>query len=199
MSQPPEPPQKFFTNSIGMKFIKIPGRDFYLGVTEVTQAQWQEVMGSNPSYFKGGDLPAEHVSWNSAQEFIRRLNTIEGADEYRLPTEAEWEYASLAGGSGKWCFGNDASQMGDYAWYNLNSGHNTHPVGQKKASSFGLYDIHGNVWEWCHDWRSTDRIYRVLRGGSWNSLPGAMECANRNEEFPRFMSNRIGFRLAKNP
>jgi formylglycine-generating enzyme required for sulfatase activity len=166
-------------NTIGIEFILIPAgsftmgsndgdsdekpphtvtisRPFYIGKYEVTQKQWVIIMGNNPSGFKGGNNPVENVSWNDVQEFIRKLNAKEGTTAYRLPTEAEWEYACRAGSTTKYCFGNDKSQLGQYAWYEKNSDNKTHPVGQLQANAWGLYDMHGNVWEWCEDWYGED-------------------------------------------
>ena len=136
--------------------------DFYMGKYEVTQAQWQAVMGNNPSEFKscGPNCPEDSVSWNDAQAFIKKLSEMAGK-KYRLPTEAEWEYAARSGGKKeKWAGTSDVAKLGDYAWFNINSGDETHPVGQKKANGFGLYDMTGNVWEWVQDIYSHD-YYKV--------------------------------------
>ncbi len=156
---------------------------FAIGKYEVTQAQWQAVMGNNPSYFKGDNLPVERVSWLNVQKFIERLKLKTGNQTYCLPTEAEWEYAARAGSTGKYSFGDDAAKLGEYAWFRGNSGAKTHPVGLKKPNDWGLYDMQGNVSEWCQDWYSKDYYeqsvnstnprgpssgeYRVLRGGPW--------------------------------
>jgi len=167
-----------------MKFVLIPAgrltmgspkheveisRPFYLGQFEVTQGQWRAVMRNNPSYFSqcGDDCPVEQVSWEGVQEFIRRLNKKEGTDKYRLPTKAEWEYACRAGSQSAYGFGSDAGRLGEYAWYEGNSGGKTHPVGQKKANSWGLHDMLGNADEWTQG--------RVLCGG-WYSTPGGLGC-----------------------
>ena len=126
-------------------------KGFYMGATEVTQSQWKAIMGNNPSYFKGDNRPVEKVSWDDCQEFIRELNLQEGGNKYRLPTEAEWEYTCRAGTTTRFCFGDSESRLGDYAWYSSNSSSKTHPVSRKKPNVWGLYDMHGNVWEWCED------------------------------------------------
>ena len=223
------------TNRLGMKFVRIPAgsfnmgsnsgnsdekpvhrvtisKPFYMQTTEVTQAQWRAVMGSNPSNFKGDARPVEKVSWIDVQEFIRKLNAKEGSDKYRLPTEAEWEYAARAGSQSKYCFGDDAGRLGDYAWYDSNSGNKTHAVGQKKPNGWGLYDMHGNVWEWVQDWygenyysssSSTDPSgpssgsYRVYRGGSWDSPTGNCRSAFRGRYDPGYRYYDLGFRLAR--
>ena len=125
-------------------------QEFYLGKNAVTQTQWTAIMGNNPSRFRGNNRPVENVSWNEVQEFIRRLNALEGTNQYRLPTEAEWEYAARAGLPTKFPF--DVNRAGDHAWYWNNSGGETHPVGTKRPNPFGLHDMHGNVWEWVQDW-----------------------------------------------
>lgn len=183
--------------------------DFYMGKYPVTQAQWEAVMESNPSTFKGDDHPVEQVSWDDCQEFIRRINAA-GKGIFRLPTEAEWEYACRAGSSGMFCFGDNESQMGDYAWYSANSESQTHPVGTKKPNSWGLYDIHGNVWEWCQDWYddyspesvtdpqgppSSNMPVRVFRGGCWRGVAGYAASAHRGGRGPGYRADILGFRL----
>jgi formylglycine-generating enzyme required for sulfatase activity len=150
-------------------------KSFEMGRYEVTQAQWQGVMGSQPSYFKGSDLPVEQVTWGAAQSFLAKLNAFSDGYRYRLPTEAEWEYAARAGTTGPY-YGN----LDAIAWY-YNIGGQTHPVGQKPPNAWGLYDMLGNVWEWCQDWYGSypsgtvidptgpsSGSSRILRGGSWN-------------------------------
>jgi len=169
-------------------------------------------MGSNPSHFNNGgdDCPVEQVSWDDAQEFIRKLNQKEGADNYRLPTEAEWEYACRAGSTTAYCFGDDESRLKEYAWYDKNSDSKTHPVGLLKPNAWGLYDMHGNVWEWCQDWygdypsdAATDPIgatvgsYRVLRGGSWSYFARYCRAAYRDAYSPGGRRNYYGFRLVR--
>jgi len=190
--------------------------DFYIGKYEVTQGQWQRIMGSNPSYFSscGDNCPVEKVSWNDAQEFIRKLNNQSGK-RYRLPTEAEWEYAARSGGKReKWSGTSDESSLGDYAWYNANSGSKTHPVGQKRPNGLGLHDMSGNVWEWCQDWYGSDYYsssgrdnpggpssgsYRVNRGGSWISPAAFTRAADRSGFNPDGRGSTLGFRLALPP
>jgi formylglycine-generating enzyme required for sulfatase activity len=185
-------------------------RNFYMGKFTVTQSQWEAVMGENPSKFKGPDRPVETVSWEDCQRFIGRLNEYEGRGIYRLPTEAEWEYVCRAGSETAYCFGNDENQLGEYAWYEVNSGHQTHGVGKKKPNAWGLYDLHGNVWEWCQDWLgyfpeepATDPAgppsgsHRVRRGGGW--LYGAQRCrsAHRYGSAPGNRLDDVGLRLLR--
>ena len=187
---------------------------FLLGRTEVTQGQWIAVMGRNLSSFNdcGMDCPVENISWNDAQEFARRLSYKTGKN-YRLPSEAEWEYAARAGNSGKWSFGNDVSQLGAYAWFSANSDHKSHPVGQKKPNAFGLHDMNGNAREWVEDvwhanyngapsdgsaWTSGgDQARRVLRGGAWGGGPEILRSAIRNLEAPGDRINGTGMRIAR--
>lgn len=187
---------------------------FYLGKYEVTQEQWEAVMGSNPSFFSGcgGDCPVEWVSWEDTQEFIAALNRQEGVNVYRLPTEAEWEYAARAGTRTAYYFGDDAAQLGAYAWYFDNADRTIHTVGQKRPNVWGLHDMHGNVQEWVADWYGeyprgavTDPrgpntgTRRVLRGGGWFSLARLCRAADRGWDSPGYRSNGLGFRLARTP
>jgi len=186
-------------------------KPFYIGVTEVTQAQYEAVMGTNPSRFKGPTNPVESIPWNEAVEFCRKLSEKTGK-AVRLPTEAEWEYACRAGTKTRYSFGDSDSVLGDYAWYGSNSGGMTHPVGQKKPNPWGLYDMQGNVWEWCADWdgpyssgSSTDPQgagsgdSRVLRGGSWgNGQTEHFRCASRSTS-PLTGFDGGGFRCAGTP
>jgi formylglycine-generating enzyme required for sulfatase activity len=193
-------------------------KPFYMGKYPVTQEEWEKLMRNNPSEFKqaGKRAPVETVSWNDCQEFIKKLNQKEGKT-YRLPTEAEWEYSARGGDSGGstiYTYGNDASKLGDYAWYDDNSGDTTHPVGQKKPNSLGLYDIMGNVWEWCGDWYDEEYYKnspnadpkgadvgedRVLRGGSWGNCAKHCRLSNRNFNLPDGWFNNGGFRLVLLP
>lgn len=187
---------------------------FYLGITEVTQGQWRAVMKNNPSIHTGDDsLPVEKVSWGDCQEFVRTLSEIEGAT-YSLPSEAEWEYACRAGSPWKYNFGNDGAMLVEYAWNTENSGSMTHPVGQKRANALGLYDMYGNVSEWCQDewhdsydgapsigtpWDAGSSLSRVIRGGSFLGCTECCRSASRGWEGPPFRFNYVGFRLARTP
>ncbi|MEA2051312.1 MAG: formylglycine-generating enzyme family protein [Euryarchaeota archaeon] len=228
-----------FTNTIGMEFVLIPAGEFemgspnegpvhhvtiknpfYMGKYEVTQEQWRAIMGDNPSYFTGDDnLPVEQVSWDEVQDFIRKLNEKEGTTKYQLPSEAEWEYACRAGTSTRYSFGDSESELGDYAWYCSNSGSQTHPVGQKKANPWGLYDMHGNVWEWvqdcCHDgyngaptdgsawilaceyYGACQGAHRFNRGGSWGGIAWSCRSARHDGYDPRARYDDLGFRILK--
>jgi formylglycine-generating enzyme required for sulfatase activity len=227
-----------FTNSIGMEFVLIPAgsflrgspyldaealdnekpthrvtisRPFYLGKYPVTQAQWEVVMGDNPSDFKGDPIrPVAYVSWNDVQAFIQKLNEREGGRDYRLPTEAQWEYACCAGTETP----RYHADIDAIAWYRNNSNLQTHPVGQKLPNAWGLYDMLGNVWEWCLDWYDDESYYqhspthdpqgpaegsnRVLRGGSWFNNGRHVRAARRNADYdPSDRSDHFGFRLAR--
>lgn len=190
--------------------------DFYLGKTEVTQKQWKETVGDNPSKFKCDDCPVERVSWHDVRVFIERLNKSTGM-HYRLPTEAEWEYAARSGGlKDEWAGTNIESEIDEYAWYRNNSAMNgTHAVAGKKPNGLGLYDMMGNVWEWCSDWYDSDYYgkspakdpkgpyegsTRVLRGGGWKSKPEHLRTVDRNDFDPDIKKfANIGFRLARSP
>lgn len=202
-------------------------RDFYLGQFEVTQAQWLAVMGSspfvqersNPFYnLPGMAVRLNHpqnpatVSWDDAQQFIQRLNQREGHTRYRLPTEAEWEYAARAGTTTAYSFGDDGRQLGRYAWYGENfATGSTHAVGQKLPNPWGLYDVHGNVWEWVQDWYAdgyggsspisdpagpSSGESKVVRGGSWHETSGSWRSSFRKPYAPNYRGISIGFRLA---
>jgi formylglycine-generating enzyme required for sulfatase activity len=190
-------------------------RPFYLQTTPVTQGQWRKVMGANPSSFKdcGEDCPVEMVSWEDAHQFIAKLNEMEGASGYRLPTEAEWEYAGRAGSNTEFYFGDDPVRLGEYAWYSVNSGNQTHAVGQKKSNAWGLYDMSGNVWEWVEDdwhatyegapgdgtaWVGTQRTAsRVVRGGAWGVIARYCRMSTRYYGNAAARNSHVGLRLAR--
>jgi formylglycine-generating enzyme required for sulfatase activity len=237
---------KTITNSIGMKLVLIPkgtfmmgspieeegaendeeqhqvtiGKDYYLGVTEVTQGQYEKVMGTNPSYFQkrvirksdSSMYPVEQVSWEDAVEFCKKLSDLpeekKAGRVYRLPTEAEWEYACRAGSKAAYSFGANSKTLGDYAWFGENSG-GQNLVGEKKANAWGLYDMHGNVWEWCSDWYGvypkgsvsdpsgpSEGSVRVNRGGSWFNVAAFCRSAYRYRNAPSYRSLNVGFRVA---
>lgn len=184
---------------------------FALGKFEVTQEQWYTFMGNLPSNFKGRPLPVEQVSWSDAQEFINRINTKTGHN-YRLPSEAEWEYAARAGSQTEYSFGDDPNQLSQFSWFVGSSNNKSHPVGEKIPNSFGLHDMHGNVWEWTQDcwngnysgapadgnaWITGDCSQRIVRGGSWFSNPNLLRAAFRNRDSPTYRGIVIGFRVAR--
>ncbi len=224
------------TNSLGMKFNLIPpgeftmgspkselGRDddetqhlvkitkpFYLGMHEVTQEQYERVMGDNPSRSKDAAKPVEMVTWNDAVAFCGKLSDQEG-DQYRLPTEAEWEHACRAATTTAYSFGNDVSELGEYAWHRDNSEDTTHPVGELKPNAWGLYDMQGNVSEWCQDWYHPYESLkvvsdptgpasggaRVVRGGVFSYPPLYVRAANRVSSLPDTRVHFLGFRVAR--
>lgn len=187
--------------------------DFLIGKYPVTQRQWMEIMGSNPSYFKNcEDCPVENVSWNDVQEFLKKLNAKNPGKNYRLPTEAEWEYAARGGQLSRGYRYAGSDDPDKVAWYWNNSGNKTHPVGDKAPNEIDLYDMSGNVWEWCEDWyhdsydsapldgsawTSGGDSGRVLRGGSWNCLTWFVRVALRDYLVPSSCSYDLGFRLAQ--
>ena len=245
LAQPP----KEITNSIGMKLVLVPkgtfmmgspesdvnrqknetqhevtiSKDYYLGLYEVTQAQYERVMGKNPSRFHGAivgnenaDLPVENVSWDDAVEFCKKLSDLPEEKKvgrvYRLPTEAQWEYACRAGSKTAYSFGESSQSVGDYAWFNENSNEQTHPMGQKKPNAWGLYDMPGNVFEWCSDWYSEypkgpvsdptgpkEGSGRVIRGGSWSSGAALCRSAFRIWVVPSLRYGFLGLRVALIP
>ena len=191
-------------------------KPLYLGKYLVMQEQWQTVMGNNPSHFKGPKNPVERVSWDDCQQFFDKLNAKSrpGGGKFRLPTEAQWEYACRSGSTEKYCFGDDEAQLGEYAWYTKNAGGQTHPVGEKKPNAWGLYDMHGNVWEWCQDWYngeyyahsladdptgSATGSIRMLRGGGWGSAAGLCRSAGRNVYAPGVRDDDLGLRVSLVP
>ena len=182
-------------------------KPFYMGVYEVTQLQYNAVMGANPSHFKEWSHPVESVSWDDAVAFCKKASEKTGRT-VRLPTEAEWEYACRAGSTTRFSFGDDERTLGNYAWYSGNSDRKTHPAGQKRPNAWGLYDMHGNVWEWCQDWYAgyanptetdprgpTSGQFRVLRGGSWRTNAQYCRSADRYGGTPDFRISLGGFRV----
>lgn len=181
---------------------------FYIGKTEVTQALWQAVMGSNPSHFKGADLPVENVTWYDCQNFIQKLKSLTG-QKFRLPTEAEWEFACRGGNKSRGYKYSGSNNLGSVAWYNGNSGGKTRPVGTKAPNELGIYDMSGNVWEWCNDWYADytansqthptgpqSGSLRVCRGGGWDNYAGSRRSSNRSNSSPTNRSSSLGLRLA---
>ncbi len=237
---------KEITNSIGVKLVLIPkgtfmmgspeseqgrnenetqhevtiSKDYYLGVYEVTQAQYEKVMGKNPSHFQGAkvgnenaDLPVEMVSWDEAVKFCKKLSDLpeekKAGREYRLPTEAEWEYACRAGSKTAYSFDDEEGLLPEYGWFNRNSSRRTHTVGLLEPNAWGLYDMHGNVWEWCSDRHGEypkgavsdptgpkEGSFRVYRGGSWFIDAADCQSAYRNGGDPSLRFRYVGFRLA---
>jgi formylglycine-generating enzyme required for sulfatase activity len=235
------------TNSLGMSFAFVPAgsfqigstrrepgepadetpaaititRGFFLQTTEVTQEQWEAVMHNNPSFFSecGKTCPVERVSWDECIEFIGKLNDLEGTDSYRLPTEAEWEYACKAEKEPDGVRGTLADPacfkdpyLDKTGWYCSNSGGTTHPVGEKEPNTLGIYDMHGNVYEWCQDWYGpypegpasdytgpAQGEAKVMRGGAYCYLSGHCRSSHRRRHSPNFRNKYLGFRLAKNP
>ena len=183
---------------------------YMIGKTEVTQELWEAVMGSNPSYFKGSNLPVEQVSWEDCQAFITKLNALTGKN-FRLPTEAEWEYAARGGNNSRGYKYSGSNTVDDVAWYFDTSSSTTHPVATKAPNELGIYDMSGSVYEWCNDWYS--RSYytsesqtnptgpdsgsnRVWRGGSWAGDARACRVSNRSSKDPTYRGNYLGLRLA---
>ena len=237
---------KEITNSIGMKLVLIPkgtfmmgspeieeghqkdenqhevtiSKDYYLGVHEVTQAQYETVMGKNPSHFQGAivgnenaDLPVENVSWDDAVEFCKKLSDLPEEKKtsrlYRLPTEAEWEYACRTGSKTIYSFDDEEGLLPEYGWFDRNSSDRTHTVGLLEPNAWGLYDMHGNVWEWCSDWygeypKGAVRnptgpkvgSDRVCRGGSWDFEAANCRSAFRNWNYPSLRLDYYGLRVA---
>lgn len=185
---------------------------FYMGRSSVTQKQWKNIMGTSPSHFKGEYRPVEMVSWGEVQEFVKKLNAIENTDKYRLPSEAEWEYACRAGTQTRYSFGDNESKFKEYAWCVENSGRKTHPIGQKKPNPWGLSDMHGNVWEWVQDkwhddynlapsdgraWEDGDNFDRISRGCSWYCNVESCSSAVRLSRKPESRFANLGFRLVR--
>ncbi|MFN6398848.1 MAG: formylglycine-generating enzyme family protein [Planctomycetota bacterium] len=199
-------------------------KDYYLGVYEVTQAQHEKVMGKNPSHFQGAivgnenaDLPVENVSWEDAVEFCKKLSELpeekKAGRVYRLPTEAEWEYACRAGSKTAYSFDDEDGLLPEYGWFRRNSSSRTHTVGLLEPNVWGLFDMHGNVWEFCSDWYAeypkgpvsdpsgpSKGVHRVYRGGGWGA-DNAADCRSawRNGFLPSSGNIHYGFRVALNP
>ena len=187
--------------------------NYYIGETVVTQELWEAVMGSNPSEFKGPKQPVENVSWDDCQTFINKLNEKTGKT-FRLPTEAEWEYAARGGKKSKGYTYSGSNTLDDVAWYGKNSNNTTHEVALKTPNELGIYDMTGNVWEWCQDWYGdtyyenssttapqgpASGAYRVIRGGSWDIIARYSHVAYRGNNDPDYGSNSIGLRLVLAP
>ena len=185
----------------GHNMMKIPGWDYYMGQKEVTQEQWEAIMGDNRSHFEGADNPVECVSWNDCQKFLKKFNALPAVKKsglvFRLPREEEWEYACRAGATGSFCKLADGTEitadtLGEVAWHIGNSEYKTHSVGQKEPNAFGLYDMHGNVWEWT---QTGVGLTRVGRGGSWSDAARSCGSSNRDWFLPDSRYNSLGFRL----
>lgn len=231
-------PKKNIKNSLGMEFVYIPSGEFLMGspenekgrakdeiqhqvtltqgyyiqTTEVTQKQWAEVMGTNPSDFDecGDDCPVENVSWEDIEQYLEKVNRLDVEHHYRLPTEAEWEYAARAGSRLRFCSSDSTVILKDYGWFEENSEETVQSVAQKKPNQWGIYDMHGNVWEWCRDYYGpysqsktvnpqgpSSGLSRVRRGGGWNSSFEVCRSAYRLANLPDLRKNDIGFRLVK--
>ena len=184
--------------------------DYYIGKTEVTQALWKAVMGNNPSDFKGDNLPVECVCWDDCRKFISKLNSLTGRN-FRLPTEAEWEFAARGGNNSNHYQYSGSNELGDVAWYEGNSGDKTHVVATKQPNELGLYDMSGNVWEWCSDWFGNysssqtnptgpnSGSFRVYRGGGWNNNASCFRSSFRDSLIPDYGFNGLGLRLVLVP
>ncbi len=190
---------------------KVTVGNFYIGKYEVTQKEWQEILGSNPSNIKGDDFPVEKVSWDDVQEYLKKLNSKTGK-KYRLPTEAEWEYAARGGNQSSGYKFSGSNNIDEVAWYSSNSGSKTHSVGTKKSNELGIFDMSGNVWEWCSDWYGADYYKnspeqnpkgasngdrRLLRGGSWSLYNLYCRVSFRYSNVPDYRNHLIGFRVVE--
>jgi formylglycine-generating enzyme required for sulfatase activity/predicted Ser/Thr protein kinase len=204
MGSPPSEPKRNADEALHQVSLT---KGFWISKFEVTQKEWVDVMGVNPSHFEGDNLPVEQVSWDEIQVFIEKLSKKSGI-QYRLPTEAEWEYAARAGSMAAYSYGPDEVFLPDYAWFSANSGNSTHPVGTKQPNAWGLYDMAGNVWEWCQDWGSayphgdvvnpsgpSTGADRIGRGGSWSVPPEMCRSADRSASKPSNQGSDLGFRL----
>lgn len=201
-------PRPFIMGNPSSRYSVTLTKQYYLQRNPVSQAQWRMIMGQNPSFFNGDErLPVEQVSWDDVQEFLRRLNLLREG-KFRLPTEAEWEFACRANQPGGYFFGNDATHLSEYAWYTANSEGRTHPVGTRQPNQFGLHDTYGNVWEWCSDYFAPypgghaleptgpeEGKTRALRGGSWMADADRCQTFVRWHQPPETRSFQVGFRL----
>lgn len=186
--------ETFTVNGVTFEMVRV-NESYSIGKTEVTQRLWQAVMGSNPSEFKGENRPVENVTWFECQDFCDRLSRLTGRI-FRLPTEAEWEYAARGGAKShgyEYSGGNDLYRVG---WYRDNSDNMTHAMGQKLPNELGIYDMSGNLWEWCSDFWNGDSSDRVYRGGGWNSIASSCRVAFRSCGTPGARSYDLGLRLA---
>lgn len=179
------------TNSVGMTFRKIPGKPYLMQSTELTQAQWVAVMSSNPSYYKGDEVPVSKICWNDAKAFVDKLNAM-GEGTYRLPTEAEWEHAYRAGTTTEFYWGD--AMDGAYCWFTENSNNRPNPVGRTQPNAWGLYDMAGNVWEFCAEENGT---MRVMRGGSYSSAPKHCAATGQGVGSATRKANGFGIRLIR--
>jgi formylglycine-generating enzyme required for sulfatase activity len=208
MGSPQNEPGRYSNESLSHRVTISKG--FYISKTEITQKQWAQVMGYYESEWRGDNLPVQRVSWNQIQEFIQKLNDTQNQYTYRLPTEAEWEYAARAGTNTLWSFGNEKSMLDVYGWCESSAGQKPHEVGTKKPNPWGLYDMHGNVWEWVSDWYkkapapvdATDPQgpqsgnQKTYRGGGFGCTRCCRSAARYGIE-PDFGVNDIGFRLVR--
>ncbi len=182
----------FYVNELSFNMIPIDGSNFSIGETEVTIGLWKSIMGTNPGYFNGDEKPVERVSWNDVQVFIEKLNAITGKT-FRLPTEAEWEFAAKGGSASKGFKYSGSDDLNDVGWYYDNGDERTHPVKEKKANELGIYDMSGNVAEWCAD--TTSDGGRSYRGGGWYSMAKGCQTDKKNSYDPSMAYNYLGFRI----
>lgn len=232
-----QPQLETISNSLGIELIQVPGgsfemgsasandsdaneapahnvtvQPFYLSRHEITQAQWVKVMGKNPSRFQDPRRPVEQVTWQDVQSFIEKLNLLERSTKYRLPSEAEWEYAARAGQKTRYFFADEVNALPQYAWFGQEDNVGTRPVSQRKPNPWGFYDIYGNVWEWVQDcwhddyrgapadarvWAGGDCSIRMLRGGGWDSPASYARSAVRGSYAAELNDAANGFRLAR--
>jgi len=219
MSNFKKPKMVRILNSLSFDMIKIPNKNYEMGKYSVTIAEymhfakvneehlpeWKKKLGRYEKINLTDNAPIIGVSWNDAVAYCKWLNEQQKEYVYRLPREAEWEYACRAGTTTKWSFGDNEKKLDKYAWYDENSydlgeehkDYGTHVVGEKLSNPWGLFDMHGNVWEWCEDWYDEEKKYKVLRGGSWNGFASVTRSAFRFRGYPSDRSNDVGFRLLR--